>query len=59
TQGCTLGWYAAPRWGAGGSVPFWGRNVQTSEAKLGQIGWQHTTGALLREALRDPPARMG
>ncbi|NBO65922.1 MAG: hypothetical protein EBU88_13960 [Acidobacteria bacterium] len=23
TQGCTLGWYAAPRWGASGNAPFW------------------------------------
>ena len=29
TQGCTQGWYATPRWGAGGNVPFLERNVQS------------------------------
>ena len=28
TQGCTLGWYAAPRWGAGGNDPILARSVQ-------------------------------
>jgi hypothetical protein len=36
TQGCTLGWYAAPRWGAGRQVTCLRQKVQSPAA-----GWSH------------------